>query len=102
MRTPLGFYQYTVTNVVNDLTDVAGTGFTIPAGTQYVLLSAEGAHIRFRDDGTAPTASVGLLILTTLSAPFEYWGPLTPVSTKPAFRFIGVSGSAILNAGFYK
>ena len=102
MRIPLGFYQYTATGTVNDLTDSAGTGFAIPTGAQYVLLSSEGANVRFRDDGNNPTASIGLLLLTTATTPFEYWGPLIPVSSRPAFRFIGVTGSAILNASFYK
>jgi hypothetical protein len=101
MRQSVGFHQYSpTTSTALDLTD--GGSFSIPAGAEYVLLSVEVANIRFRDDGTAPTSAVGLLLLTTIGSPFEYWGPLVPISGKPAFRFIAASSGALLNAEFYR
>ena len=101
MRVPCGFHQYSpTTSTALDLTD--GGNYAIPAGAEYVLLSVETAAIRFRDDGTNPTSGVGMLLLSTISTPFEYWGPLVPVSGKPAFRFIAGSSGAVLNAEFYR
>lgn len=79
----------------------ASTGLTVPARTPdglsakpvLALIVAEGAPVRWRDDGTAPSASVGMPI--AVGVPFQYDGDLTKV------RFIQQSASAILNISYY-
>ena len=57
------------------------------------LIVAEGAPVRWRDDGVAPTASVGMPI--AVGVPFQYDGDLTKI------RFIQQSASGILNISYY-
>jgi hypothetical protein len=69
------------------------TGLSIPKGALVALIQAETTDVRWRDDGTDPTASVGMLIGagTTLA----YTGDLNEIS------FIQASASATLNISFY-
>ncbi len=50
---PLGYIQVALT---------AGVPYAIspPEGARMVLLKPEGADMRYRDDGVAPTASIGM------------------------------------------
>jgi hypothetical protein len=80
----------------------ASTALTVPTkdvgGIQktarIALLQAESQAIRWRDDGTAPTASVGM-ILNVGDAPYPYDGDLT------AIRLIQVAATANLNVSYY-
>jgi hypothetical protein len=84
---PMGYQQ---------LTSLAtATGLTVPAGATCVLLEAEAQIIRFRDDGTAPTATIGMQ-LAVAGPPFAYCGTLT------ALQFIQASASGILNVLYYR
>lgn len=65
----------------------------VPTAT-IALLQAEGAAIRWRDDGTAPTASIGM-ILQLGADPYPYDGPLS------AIRFIETATGAKLNVSYY-
>jgi hypothetical protein len=58
------------------------------------LLQAEGQAIRWRDDGTAPTAAIGML-LNVGDAPYPYDGDLAQI------RFIQVAATATLNVSYY-
>jgi hypothetical protein len=79
----------------------ASVGLTVPITTPdglngkpvLALIVAEGAPVRWRDDGTAPTSTVGMPI--AIGVPFQYDGDLTKV------RFIQQSASAILNISYY-
>ena len=62
---------------------------------QAVLLRAEAQNIRWRDDGTAPTATVGQLLLPG-DPPFFY--PVSP----GALQFIYATAGGILNVTFLK
>lgn len=75
---------------------VSATNLTVPAagGAVWALICAETAGVRWRDDGTAPTATVGQLL--TAGQCFQYAGPLT------AIQFIAQSGSPILDVSFYR
>jgi hypothetical protein len=84
--TPLGFQ--TVASFS------ASTGFTPPTGATVCFIQAEGNPVRWRDDGTAPTASAGqLLPLNTL---------LTYSAALSAVRFIPTTGSSTLDVGCYR
>lgn len=83
---PLGF---------ESITDLSGAaGLTVPAGANLALIDAVGQNVRWRDDGTAPTTTVGMLLLK--DTPFEYSGDLS------AIQFIEVTSGADLNVSYYK
>lgn len=79
----------------------AAAGLTIPAVTPeglngkpvFALVIAEGAPVRWRDDNTAPTASVGMPL--AVGVPLQYDGDLSKI------RFIEQSASAKLNISYY-
>jgi len=76
----------------------AGTtaaGLTVPAGATLALIKAETADVRWRDDGTAPTATVGFP-LGSSDPVFAYSGSLS------AIQFIAQSGSPVLNVAFFR
>ena len=71
----------------------ASTALTVPTGATLALIVAETQAVRWRDDGTAPTASVGMPLATGVS--LSYDGNLT------AIRFIQQTASAIINVSYY-
>jgi hypothetical protein len=83
--TPLGYQQITSLS--------ASTALTIPAGAKRAIIQAETQDVRWRDDGTAPTASVGMVI--SAGDRLAYTGSL------PAIRFIEATASAKLNVSYY-
>lgn len=56
----LGFNPMTATSTSKTLTD--GDTYTIPVSAQLVRIQPEDASIRWRADGTSPTANTGNLI----------------------------------------
>ncbi len=84
---PLGYAQDTTISAASALP-------TVPAATTVALIQAEGANIRWRDDGVDPTASVGML----LGAGTAFWYR----GTFAAFKVIQVSGGGILNVSYYQ
>ena len=90
----LGYCQLSVTTSV-----LTSTCAGYPADAGYAAICNEGAAARWRDDGTAPTASVGApLPAGTASAPscMSYSG------SPGAVAWIAQSGTATLNFTFYK
>lgn len=71
----------------------AATGLTVPAGATMALVTPETQGVRWRDDGTDPTASVGMIIAA--GAYFNYDGDLKRI------RFIEQTASAKLNISYY-
>jgi hypothetical protein len=59
----------------------------------FALIVAETQSVRWRDDGVAPTASVGMLLAT--GVPLQYDGDLTNI------KFIEQTASAKLNISYY-
>lgn len=84
--TPLGYQQITSLS--------SATALTVPSGASIAVLQAETQNVRIRDDGTNPTASVGMIISTT-AEPFVYRGDLGRI------KAIQVSASAKLNISYY-
>lgn len=83
---PMGFFQMTV------LTSSIGMT-TIPGGSTLAVIQCQGQPVRWRDDGTAPTASVGMLM--NVGDVLKYDGPIDKL------RFIETAASATLNVAFY-
>jgi hypothetical protein len=78
---PLGFVQ---------MNPVAATLLTPPAGARVALINAVGA-LSWRDDGVAPTATIGMLVAA--GGTFQYAGNL--------FALQLISASAV-NISYYR
>lgn len=84
-RKPLGYEQITSLS--------AATGLTVPAGATSAVIIAETQAVRWRDDGTDPSGTVGMpLAVDTL---LEYGGDLS------AITFIEQAASAKLNVAYF-
>lgn len=83
--TPKGYEQ------VTSLSSAAG--LTVPSGATVALIHAEDQNVRWRDDGTDPTTTVGMLQI----AGSERWY----VGDLSAIKFIEVASSAKLNVSYY-
>ena len=84
---PCGYQQITAATLA------AATALTLPANATMAFIQVDTAGVRWRDDGTAPTASVGVQLASAGS--FWYYGDLTKI------EFIAVSGSPVLNVSYY-
>lgn len=75
----------------------SSVGLTLPTtgGVQpvYAIIQAEAQAVRWRDDGAAPTASIGMTI--PAGSELRYDGDLTKI------RFIEVTATAKLNVSYY-
>jgi hypothetical protein len=93
--TTLGYCQLAVTTAVQTSTCAGG----VPAGATWAMICNEGAAARWRDDGVAVTASVGVPLGSGLaSAPvcFNYFANFA------ALQWIAQSGTTLLDISFYK
>lgn len=84
---PLGYQQVTVLN--------SAAALTVPTNARVALIQAEAQAVRWRDDGTNPTASVGMR-MTTTDPGLWYIGDLAAV------RFIEETAGAKLNVSYYR
>ena len=83
---PKGYQQLTVSN--------SAVGLTVPTGALTALIQCEGAGVRWRDDGTDPTATVGSIIYQTVTLPYE--------GTLSRFKVIRSTGAdSIINIAYY-
>ena len=71
----------------------AAASLTIPTGATMALITPETEGVRWRDDGTDPTASVGMPVAA--GTYLSYDGDLNRI------RFIEASASAELNVTYY-
>jgi len=71
----------------------SSTALTVPAGARVALIQAETQDVRFRDDGTAPTSTVGFLLVDGDSIFYD--------SVLQSLRFIETVASAKLNVLYY-
>lgn len=86
-REPIGFEQIT------SLSSAVAPA-SIPVGTRMMFIQAEGQDVRWRDDGTDPTASVGMQI--TSESILLYTGFFHKI------KFIEETAGAKLNITYYK
>lgn len=70
----------------------SATGLTVPALATIAQICVETAPVRYRDDGVAPTATVGMLWPVGCN---PYAGPLKNV------QFIAASGSPTMDVSYY-
>lgn len=82
---PCGFEQ---------ITAAASTALSVPDGAKMAMIQPEAQNVRWRDDGTAPTTAIGMLIVANDT--LLYSGKLT------AIRFIEVTATAKINVTYYK
>jgi hypothetical protein len=68
-------------------------GGVIPDGAIRALIQAESQDLRWRDDGTAPTATVGMTL--KVNTVLEYDGDLEKI------QFIQAAAGGIVNASVY-
>lgn len=92
---PLGYCQIAAATLAAS-TPLSSCVGGIPAGATMAFLQSESAPIRYRDDGTAPTAAIGNLIVNGAGGQIFYTGTLSKL------RFIAASGSPLLNVAFYR
>lgn len=83
---PLGHQQ--ITNLA------AAVGLTIPAGCCMVLITVTTQAVRWRDDGTDPTATIGMPLAVNTELQYHATG-LT------ALKFIEQVAGGVLNAAYY-
>jgi hypothetical protein len=72
----------------------AAAELTVPPDAKLALIQAEGEDVRWRDDGTDPTDSAGMLL--------EAGQTLVYNGNLQAIRLIEATASATLNVSFYK
>jgi hypothetical protein len=87
---PLGYQQITVTTAI---------GFTVPAVIpgqpirRAIVQNNTTGTVRWRDDGTPPTASIGMVL--GANQELDYGGEMTKI------QFIVSTGSPILDISYY-
>ena len=84
---PAGYVQLT------SLASAVGLG-TIPDGVTLAVIQSETQNVRYRDDGTNPSASVGMILVA--GDILYYTGVMSSI------KFIQVAASAKLNITYYK
>lgn len=89
-RVPCGYWQATVTSLT--VVSVPAACGTNPA---LAVIKSEAQAIRYRDDGVAPTATVGQPIAVA-DAPIQYEGTIS------ALQFIAQVSGGIVDILFYK
>lgn len=84
--TPLGFQQLASLG--------SATALTPPAGARVALIQVDNTAVRWRDDGTNPTSSVGIKV--GADQDLVYTGDLA------AIRFIQTAAGAAINVSYYR
>lgn len=90
----LGYQQITGLSVAKGLTVPTidpNTGLTVKAN--FALITPDTNGVRWRDDGTNPTASIGMPLAAGVT--LQYDGDLSKI------KFIESTASAVLNVSYY-
>ncbi len=85
-----GYFQVTAGNVDGTVNSFPA----IPQGASFALISAEAQAVRWRDDGTPPTATIGYPLAAGNELRYDANG-------LSRLRFIQQVAGAILNVTFY-
>lgn len=94
VTTCMGYQQITSLSSATNLTVPGRSPMGTTQSPRLALLQCESQSVRWRDDGTSPTASVGM-ILNVGDQPYPYDGDLTKI------KFIETAASAKLNVSYY-
>jgi hypothetical protein len=88
---PLGYQQLSAATLAS------ATSLTVPAGATAADFGVNptGTAVRYRDDGTAPTAALGMVINGLNYPPLHYTGDLSKI------QFILSTGAPILDILYY-
>jgi len=89
----MGYQQITSLSSATNLTVPQNTPNGQNAKPVFALIVAEGQAVRWRDDKTSPSATVGMPLAT--GVPLQYDGDLTNI------RFIEQTAGATLNISYY-
>jgi hypothetical protein len=84
----LGFQQILAATVNT------GASLTVPAGARMAQICADTQAVRWRDDGSAPTAAIGIILASGNC--MIYSGPLNKI------QFISQAAGANLNVSYYR
>jgi len=84
---PLGYQRITSLS--------SATALTVPSGAVRCLVIAETQAVRWRDDGTNPTGTVGMPLPVNTPYTFER------VDVLPLLKFIEQTASAVLHISYY-
>lgn len=88
-RKPKGYQQITVSTTA--------VGLTVPEGAGRAVVVVEAQPLRYRDDGTDPTATVGMLCVAATRFDIESREALL------AFKAIRSGGTdSVLSVSYYK
>ena len=89
----LGYQQITGLSSVQTLTVPTRDANGMAVSPSLALITPLTQNVRWRDDGVAPTASVGMPLLAGVT--LQYDGDMTRI------RFIETTASAELNVSYY-
>lgn len=67
---------------------------TVPVGTSLALIQAQAQDVRWRDDGTDPTATVGMILSAGQTLEYD-------AADLAVVEFIQTAASATLNISYY-
>jgi hypothetical protein len=90
---PLGYAQ-AAAGTFDTAKTLAVAGITVPDGTALILIVAEAQAIRWRDDGIAPTTTVGQPLAVSTELRYTARG-------SRALQIISQAAGAIVNFVFY-
>lgn len=85
----LGFYQLTGLTAAKKLSSVKD----IPKGCAFIYIQPEGANVRWRSDGAAPSAAVGNLEVVNARTRYN-------ITAMEELTFIEVAPTATVNIQF--
>jgi hypothetical protein len=77
----------------------SATPLTVPGAAKIAEICVENGAIRYRDDGTAPTAAVGIQVSSSAATSpvcFQYSGPLS------AMQMINSTGTPGVFVAYYR
>lgn len=89
----LGYQQITTLSSATNLTIPTTDGTGLRAKPSLALIVAETQNVRWRDDGVAPTASIGMPLAAGVT--LQYDGDLSRI------QFIEQTAGARLNISYY-
>ena len=93
VTTCMGYQQITSLSSATNLTVPQRTPNGQNGRPVFALIVAEGQAVRWRDDKTSPTSSVGMPL--AIGIPLQYDGDLTNI------QFIEQVGGATINISYY-